>query len=460
MHCTYLTRLMTALGLPALLALTACDQTSGIGQSIIDDQIDIEIDSAFTLSGQTVATDSVPARTLIKMLGSVNVDGFGTLSSDFVAEFMPTTGIDTAGVKVDGIRLVMRSYKNDCIGDTLAPAAVKVYRLARPLSYPIYSSDPSTNFFDINSKPLGSAVYTMAAMYNDTIAARNYREISIDLGKPLAEELYDAWKKNPSYFADPATFANKVFHGLAVVNSFGSGRVTRVTQTLMCMDYTVTKKIENTTRDTVIKKTANYFAVTPEVVSNNQLRYTAAEGIRQRVAKGEAITAAPAGYELKLRFPTKELAARYNSTPDAQRMVNSLTVEIPVESIDPSGNIQPPTYVLLVLSNEKKAFFANNKLPDNKTSFYATYSSTTHSYSFNMSDYIVSMLAKEKLEEADYTFSLVPISTTWTEQSNSYGSTVQVISTITPEVTTMSAAKFLLDKAKIKFTYSKQLLAK
>lgn len=453
---------MTALGLPALLTLTACDQTSGIGTSIIDDQIDIQIDSAFILTGQTVATDSVPARTMTKMLGSINVDGFGTVSSDFVAEFMPATAIDTAGLhSIDGIRLVMRSYKTDFIGDSLAPAAVKVYRLNRPLSYPIYSSDPSSNFYNVNSKPLASGVYSMAAMYNDTVAARTYREINLDLGKPLAQELYQAWLKNPAAFSDPTTFTNKVFHGLAVINSFGSGRLTRVSQTLMCMDYTVKKQLEDPVRDTLISKSANYFAVTPEVVSNNQLRYTAAEAIRQRVANGEAITAAPAGYELKLRFPAQELIARYNATPNAQRMVNSLTVEIPAESVDPSGTIQPPKYVLLVLSKDKKGFFADNKLPDSKTSFYAAYNSTKHSYSFNMSEYIISMLAKEKIDDSDFTFSLVPVTVTWSSQSSSsYGSSTQVISTVTPEVTTLSAAKFSLDKTKIKFTYSKQLLVK
>lgn len=454
---------MTALGLPALLALTACDQTSGIGTSIIDDQIDIQIDSAFTLTGQTVVTDSVPARTMTKMLGSVNIDGFGIVSSDFVAEFMPATAIDTAGLhSIDGIRLVMRSYKTDFIGDSLAPAAVKVYRLDRQLSYPIYSSDPSSKFYNVNSKPLASGVYSMAAMYNDTVAARTYREVSLELGKPLAQELYQAWLKNPAAFSSPSTFTKDVFHGLAVVNSFGSGRLTRVSQTMMCMDYTVTKKLEDPVRDTLIKKSANYFAVTPEVVSNNQLRYTAAEAIRQRVANGEAITAAPVGYELKLRFPTQELIARYNSVPNAQRMVNSLTVEIPAESIDPTGTIQPPKYVLLVLSKDKKGFFADNKLPDSKTSFYAAYNSTKHSYSFNMSEYIISMLAKEKLDDSDFTFSLVPVTVSWSNQTSSsgYGSSSQVISTVTPEVTTLSAAKFSLDKTKIKFTYSKQLLVK
>lgn len=459
MHCKFTTRLISALAMPAMLGLAACDQTSNIGQSIIDDQIAIEVDSAFTVTGQCVALDSVPSRTLTKMLGSVNVADFGTITSDFVCEFMPTSSLPTAKVEsIDGIRLLMRSYKGDCIGDTLAPAAVNVYRLNKPLTYPIYNSDPSTNFYDVNSKPLGSAVYSLGVRYNDTVAARNYREIEVKLDRKLADEFYAAWRRDSTVFMDPTRFTKEVFHGLAVVNSFGSGRVTRVIQTLLALDYTVKSKVKDTDRDTLIKQTGNYFALTPEVVSNSQLRYTPAAPIRERIAKGENLLVSPAGYEARMVFPADEIIKRFNSASTAQRMVNSLTFSLPVESVDPTGKITPPSTVLLVLAKDKRKFFADNALPDNKTSFYASYDSKTQRYYFNMRDYIVSLIdkAKEgKLDASDYTFNVVPVTIGYTkdDQNNS-----NVMSSMTPEITTMSAAKILFDKAKIVFTYSRQII--
>ncbi|MDE6131567.1 MAG: DUF4270 domain-containing protein, partial [Muribaculaceae bacterium] len=95
MHSSIISRLAGAMALPALLLLGACDQTSNIGQSVIDENIDIVIDSAFTVSGSSVRNDKVQSRTLTQLLGDIDISGYGTVNSYFVSQFMPAANIET-----------------------------------------------------------------------------------------------------------------------------------------------------------------------------------------------------------------------------------------------------------------------------------------------------------------------------------------------------------------------------
>jgi len=112
----------------------------------------------------------------------------------------------------------------------------------------------------------------------------------------------------------------------------------------------------------------------------------------------------------------------------------------------------------MVKTSEKDEFFAQSKLPDNKTSFYATYDSTGKRYVFsNMRQYILDLIDAEEISDEDTAFTLCAINVT-TEQSNSYYNPTPTVTGITPYVAGPVAVKFLTDKAKIYFTYSTQKL--
>lgn len=119
-----------------------------------------------------------------------------------------------------------------------------------------------------------------------------------------------------------------------------------------------------------------------------------------------------------------------------------------------------PPYVLMVLKKDRDAFFAENKLPDNKTSFYATYNSSTQTYNFaSMRSYLLEMIEKEELEDSDCLFSLIPVQVNFENTSSGnyyYGSTSQVETEVLPYLTSPVAAVVRLEDAKIKFTYSLQ----
>ena len=70
-------------------AFASCDETSEIGSSIVDDQVDVVIDSVFVITGSSQENNIQYARTSNQLLGTIQADGYGDLSSDFITQLMP-----------------------------------------------------------------------------------------------------------------------------------------------------------------------------------------------------------------------------------------------------------------------------------------------------------------------------------------------------------------------------------
>lgn len=449
-----LTTLATTFG------ITSCNESSGIGQSIVNDSVRIVVDSSFTITGQSYAADVILSRTIMQMLGSVDVPEYGSISSEVVTQFMPALVLDTAGVteqSVDSLKLIFQLNLNEYVGDELAPVGLEVYPLTKQLSTPMYSNFDPEGYYDPNQR-IGSLIYNVsAAGQSDSIQKLKYRTLYVDLPVELARRLFREYKKNPEAFGSPSAFA-KIFPGLYIKNSYGGGRITRIAQTTMRMYYHRTFKTE-TGRDSTQYKIGNYFAVTPEIISNNDITLNVAQDIKDKVNAGQTILLAPAGYDIELRFPAREVINAYRNAGSDTKVINNLELFLPVEKIPNEFNITPPTDVLLVLKKDKDKFFLDNKMPDNITSFRATYDTSTSAYTFSeLREYLIDLLKKETVTDEDLTFCLVPISVQTETSSDYYGGTQILVTGITPYVTEPKMAKILLDKAKITLVYSKQTI--
>ena len=99
-------------------------------------------------------------------------------------------------------------------------------------------------------------------------------------------------------------------------------------------------------------------------------------------------------------------------------------------------------------------FFAESQITDNENSFYAVYNKEKNCYQFSdMRSYIINMVKKDEITADDTDFVIIPVSVA-TETVND----VVYINDIVPYVETPTMAKLLLDKATIKFTFSKQTI--
>lgn len=454
--------LYTCVGLGLTTTAIGCDDSiSGIGNSLVDDDASIIIDSSFTLSGVPVVNNTVQSRTTTQLIGDIDTKEYGSFASDFVSQFMSAMTIDTAGVKVtdiDSVKLLMFFTSGSITGDSLVPMGLKIYPLTAQLPTPIYSDLDPTGYYDENDCwTRNTQVYTGNALYNDSVNALKYRTISVKLPIEFGRKVFNEYITNSATFATPEAFC-QFFPGLYIKNTFGSGRVINIRESRINFYYRkkTTKTVNGETRDTIINTNATYMAVTPEVITNNIIRMKVSDNIEAMVARQEPVLVAPASYDVKLTFPATDIIAKYESGDVDMSVINTLTMSIPVEDITNGHNILPPTNVLLVLAKEKDEFFANNKIADNKTSFLATYNGLTKSYDFtDMRQYLLDLLAKTSLTADDYTFYLTPVDVvTETSSSGYYTSGQTYITAVNPYVSGPAMCKLNLGEAKIKFTYS------
>lgn len=444
----------------AVLAI-ACEETSTIGNSLADESITIVVDSNFTVTGSTHANPVVQSRTLTQLIGSLDAKGYGKIKSDFVGQFMPSLSLDTVSVapeQIDSVKLFMYMTLGSFVGDSLVPMGIDVYRLTRDLPYPIYSDFDPEGYYDPNDK-LGSTVYTASSRYEpDSITQYGGIYTAMSLPVDFGRELFTAYLNRPGDFANPDVFVKNVFKGMYIRSSYGQGRITDFNPTSIRFYYHKEVWNEDSARYETKKYGGDYFAVTPEVVVNNNIKYEIAPELKEMVASGENVIAAPVGYEMEMRFPAPEVLASYNKYSGRLRVLNTLTMTIPVEVIGNDYDIAPPPYILMVLKSKKSEFFAKNQLTDNLTSFYAAYDATNKCYTFSgLRPYLLDLLSKTSLSEEDYTFVLTPVQVNLeAKASSSYYSTttVYVESSIVPYVSKPVMGKILFDKAKIKLTFS------
>ncbi|MDE5942280.1 MAG: DUF4270 domain-containing protein [Muribaculaceae bacterium] len=442
----------------AASAVCSCDDSSNIGGSLVQDESAVVIADEFEVTGRTVVNPRVQSRSVTQVLGRLKADGYGNFSSDFVTQFMPSMSIDVENMTVnniDSMKLMMFVSVGSLVGDSIAPMGLEVYRLNKQLKAPMYSNDDPSGYYDPADK-LGERIYVCNALgATDSVKALSYRMIDVKLPDQLARDFINLYVTNPEVYAYPSLFANH-FPGIYVKNTYGSGRVVSITNTMIRMYYHTTST-DSEGKETVTRYYGNYFAVTPEVVLNNNISYTIDSDLQARIDDGENIIIAPVGRDVEMVFPVDAIIQYYKENAGSLSVVNTLSLDIPAEAIENEFGIEPPENLLMVLSDKREDFFKNGELTDDVTSFYATYDAENNRYRFSgLRSYLLEMLKKEDLTPADYTFSLTPVSVeTETSSSGYYGSTTYV-SAINPYIGAPSMVKLDFDNALVTFSFSKQ----
>ena len=298
--------------------------------------------------------------------------------------------------------------------------------------------------------------------YGDSYSPTWERAIWVDLPKEFALNIVKEYRNNPATFQTPSSFS-EYFHGIYVEPYFGNGLVVDITNTEVITYYNYTRKVtvvennQSVTKDSVMTDSVTLFCVSPEIISSNNIKYNVSDNIKNKIGEGQAIISAPAGYNVEITFPTKEIVDKYVLSNANMSVVNNLTMSIPVENIKNDYGLTPPPYLLMVKSSEVGKFFAENIIPDGKSSFWAPYDESSQSYNFtSMRDYIIQAMKKEIVENEEFT--IIPVQIT-TDTQGTYETTT-IVTKCTPFISRPVMGRLILDKAKVKFTYSKQNLRK
>lgn len=451
--------------LALVLGLQSCTDEN-IGSSLTDTRAAIIEDSSFVITGHSVPNQRLMARTSTQLVGLLKADGYGTLSSEVVTQFIPSTIIDTTGVSLDMIdscRLMLTITPSGFTGDAQPPMRLSVYRLNKQLPTPLYSDFDPTGYYD-ESDLLGSNSYSPKSTTRVYLGSSQnltaYDAVFVPMPVSLAREIQTQFRQHPETFNSPSAFA-QFFPGIYIKNTYGSGRVMNFVRTEFQVFYRKHSTIlEN---DTTTSNTATYMAATPETLQDNIISLDVDASVEQRIADGQAIVLAPAGYEVQVRFPIQDIIDKFNhDVGDDLGVINKLELTIPVEDTGTAYDIAPPPNLLMVKTSKKDEFIAGDSLTNNKDSFYASYSSTKRAYVFNgLRAYIMNILKNQGgvASEEDINLTITPVDvTTYTTQATYYQEARTVVTKIAPMVSAPAITRLRLDKAKVKITYSKQMM--
>lgn len=456
--------------------LVGCnDDVSTIGSSLSSGEVSIMVDSLTTsVEAECIYYDKFDARNSVKLLGRINVPEYGRLSCSFVTQMMAATRMpvpDSISVSdVDSMRLVLSVPRGALTGDSLAPQQLTVYKLDTPLPSDI-SADFSPAGYYSPSSPLGTCSYTLSNVAKGDSALKNdvYIRIPVPMPLELGKEIFTQYREDDSVFQWPETF-NRYFPGIFVEQNFGNGCIANISKAEM-LTYWHYLKYENEMQPDSTYKLVPHLrrdsvclmAAQPEVVSSNVINYQVSDNIRQMVGSGKKVLTTPGGYLLKIKFPVLSLLDEFHRNGAALSIVSSLRFEIPALAISNDFNLKAAPDILMIKKTEYESFFKENKVPDNKTSFYAPYDSENGAYKFNsMRSWFVQLLEDEQsgktISEEDYEFVLVPVNVVTEQTSNYDGSVTTYVTRCQPYLTAPTMTELFLDRALICFTYSSQQL--
>lgn len=439
-------KFLVALGIAATL-YSCDDETTGIGQFVADaDMIPAKADS-YTIETESYLLDSVYSRSSTAYLGKFTDEDYGTFSSDFLVQincpenFILPDRIEE--IKTAKLGLYYTSY----FGDSLASIRVQIDPLTKAIKDDgtnkalYYSNLDPTEYYDKNATPLAIKDYSA---YDRTIpdSVRNedgyYPNVAIDLGDGFCKNFLEKYNYTETvngktihpYFKDSESFINNVLKGFYVHTISGEGSILYISDIYLHLTiayWTKTSEDKDTLVHTVVPMSS-----TKEVFMSTRFKNS---GMKELVSDPTCTyLKTPAGLCTEVTLPIEEMyQAHKNDT------LNSISVSFQ-KLKDQSNNpfkMGTPSNLLMVRKGEMKDFFENNKVYDNKTTFIATYSSTTNSYDFSKLNRLISYIFSEirpeiekgeaewnkwKSEHQDYNkLLLVPVTTESDSQGNIIG---------------------------------------
>lgn len=464
--------ILAAAILSAGLFMSCDDDVSGIGGSLTSGEVSITVDSIVAdVTARSVYYDSFDGRNVTKLLGRINVPEYGSLDCSFVSQMLSSQKMnipDSIGVDdIDSIRMVLSVPRGSLTGDSLAPQQLTVYRLDRQLPAGISSDFDPTGYYD-PSAPMGRRSYTLSNIAKGDSALKRDAYVRIPVSLPLefGRELFTMYRANSPVFEWPETF-NQYFPGVYVEQNFGNGCVANVARAEVFTYWHRMRQVSQMQPDStylpvnvVTRDSVCLLASQPEVLSSNIMRYRVSEYLKGLVASGRTVITTPGGYVADLKFPVQQLLDEYNRNVTALQIVSALRFELPASEIANEHGLTVAPYMLMVKRSEAEAFFAENKVPDNISSFYAAYDSEKKRYVFgSMRQYFLKVLeAQEKGEEIGSEFSdflLVPVSVT-TETVEGYNTSTTYVTRCQPYLTRPTMTEIHTDRSIVSFTYSAQ----
>lgn len=311
--------------------------------------------------------------------------------------------------KIDSmcIRIYYRTY----YGDSLTPLQLSIYSLNPSVDFetlPESEFYSNNNFSKLYNKDnlIGRKAFTSANReLSDSI--RNGESYMPYIEVKLKDDLKDQFfklcveaavardKKNPHHseytdiFSDQKAMREKFLSGVCVQPTFGDGVMIKVHYTAIYFFYssyhryaedgTTLRNAADDGDSTYVMNHVNSMAVTPDVIQMSGYSMVDEHKSERMSCADTAYITSPQGYYTIIDLPVGEIINKMEEDPLHQRGDSSYFLNATnfyLQGYKPKGAFigsTPTPTVLMVEQSEMTKFFENNKLPDNRTSCYATF---------------------------------------------------------------------------------------
>ena len=403
--------IMTVVAL-LIVAITSCtESTDRLGNTLTTpaDKFSVTADT-FEVSTRSIKVDSVLSRSVYSYIGRLKDPETGSyITSDFMTQFnvlekqsgkiFPNKQtIADKGGEYEAIcdscfiRVVVNSYQ----GDSLASMMLTMRELGKPVKesgiyYTNFDPEEAGYLRDDDKAIRQNVVYSMVDLTeNDSVRnAHNtqgyYNTFEIPLNSAYTSINHEEFNNygsyvmsqyysHPEYFKNSKAFIRNVCPGFYFQCKDGLGVMTEVAYVQLVIYYHY--KIDDVTY-------AEYasFNSTEEVLQTTHITNNK-ESIDELIADNECTyLKTPAGIYTEVTLPIEDIKSGHeNDTITSARIVFSRMNE---KSRYSDIVLEEPTSILMVEADSLYSFFEKNSIPNNKTSFLATFNTTYKTYTFN-----------------------------------------------------------------------------
>lgn len=380
------------------MALLSCDDntdTLGVDMMPVGDLVTNEY-KTYDVNTQSYAVgDSVLARTDLSYLGKYTDAETGTtVKSDFLCQFNCGENFDLPEkIEKDScVRLDLRLFISDFVGDSLASFKISVYELNKQLDpeEDYYTNIDPEKFCDMSARPLATKWYTISdrTITDSTRWSSDYsKNIRVSLPTDIGTKILRDYRSNPEHFANTAAWlesGNPCSKGLYFKLEYGDGAMAYID--IVQFNIYFNYYDEDYKKDTL---GVCSFAATDAVVKASRFENSNLDRLMDD--REAAYLKTPAGIFTLATIPIEEINAQdtINSAKLTFTRYNDTTQEKFKLSI-------PQTVLLVRLDDYLDGFFENYQISNSKDSYLTTFNSSTNTYVFNNVARLLTTMVEEK----------------------------------------------------------------
>lgn len=406
------------------MALLSCDDntdTLGVDMMPVGDLVTNEY-KTYDVNTQSYAVgDSVLARTDLSYLGKYTDAETGTtVKSDFLCQLNCGENFDLPEkIEKDScVRLDLRLFISDFVGDSLASFKISVYELNKQLDpeEDYYTNIDPEKFCDMSARPLATKWYTISdrTITDSTRWSSDYsKNIRVSLPTDIGTKILRDYRSNPEHFANTAAWlesGNPCSKGLYFKLEYGDGAMAYID--IVQFNIYFNYYDEDYKKDTL---GVCSFAATDAVVKASRFENSNIDRLMDD--REAAYLKTPAGIFTMATIPIEEINAQdtINSAKLTFTRYNDTTQEKFKLSI-------PQTVLLVRLDDYLDGFFENYQISNSKDSYLTTFNSNTNTYVFNNVARLLTTMVEErrngKASENWNKVLLIPVKTTKDSSGN------------------------------------------